>query len=685
MNISEDQKKSIRDTFKVMKSKEDLLALLNFSKTILYDEKTVAFELKQLTFYSNTNVNKNRYIQFSIPKKSGGERIISAPTKGLKVIQKCLNLIFQVVYESHIHKAAMGFVPSKSIVDNANIHAGSNYVYNIDLKDFFPSINQARVWGRLKVPPFELSGSNGRLEINNIISSLCCHEMEVERKDENNNWVTVSKNVLPQGAPTSPILTNIICQQLDFYLSAVAKRFGLKYSRYADDITFSSMHNVYQMESPFLKEIDRIVKDQDFHIKPSKTRLQKKGYRQEVTGLLVNDKVNVQKRYIKQLRLYLYYWEQYGYERASTYFLPKYRADKGHVKKGDANMTNVIAGKLDYLKMVKGIDNEAYLKLNQRFKKLIGASEPEIVATTFSKTKKQDSKIDLSKHRPIDTNLFLSSFKSSEGLKFLTHDYDRAGSAFNREDLLKICKQEFDELSSKYEYNIKTALYARIKQFAFGDPKQSWWFNRVSYKGNWQTQELVSWTKRNPNLHPIRNEKFANEFILPFKQSIEIKSPELESLIKSKLAENLGPLYGAFEIELVDLDKANFYTDVDSLQTGLSYLFKAIKQRFQNSKKIKIEFLRKSDSSGRKRIIRITHVGSQCDKPLEKLEIIKGDLEEAEKAFFKICDWSIVSNSPDSSTNKLNVLFDIRSSTRPCEKIEDALVEGFTHILTFYS
>ncbi|RZK10340.1 MAG: RNA-directed DNA polymerase, partial [Flavobacterium sp.] len=197
-------------------------------------------------------------------------------------------------------------------------------------------------------------------------------EMDVERRNDQEEWITVKRNVLPQGAPTSPILTNLVCQKLDFLLSGVAKRFGLKYSRYADDITFSSMHNAYQSDSEFLNELHRIIKQQGFNIKQSKTRLQKEGYRQEVTGLLVNEKVNVQQRYIKQLRMWLYYWERYGYERASSFFIQQYIKDNGHVKKGKPNIINVIAGKLDYLKMVKGFSNASYINLKARFDNLIG-------------------------------------------------------------------------------------------------------------------------------------------------------------------------------------------------------------------------------------------------------------------------------------------------------------------------
>jgi hypothetical protein len=219
---------------------------------------------------------------------------------------------------------------------------------------------------------FKLTPS--RLYLSGMIASICCTELDVERKNNEGEWIKVRRNVLPQGAPTSPIISNIVCQRLDFLLSGVAKRFGLIYSRYADDITFSSMHNVYQQDSEFLKELHRIIAEQGFHIKETKTRLQKDGYRKEVTGLLVNEKVNVQKRYIKQLRMWLYYWERYGYERASGFFLQQYILDNRNVKKVYPNMENVIAGKLDYLKMVKGADNDLYLGLKSRFDGLSGNS-----------------------------------------------------------------------------------------------------------------------------------------------------------------------------------------------------------------------------------------------------------------------------------------------------------------------
>ena len=372
MKLKEAHIQMIRKNFVAMQTKEDFLVLLNSVKGILYGEKSIPFEARHLNYHVHPKHNRNRYRLFQVQKKTGGERTICAPCRGLKEIQFCLNMIIQALYTPHAN--AFGFIHDKSIVGNAKNHVGNIYIYNIDLKDFFPSIDQARIWGRLQHHPFNLNKASERINIANMIASLCCHEMEVERLNESGNWETVTKNVLPQGAPTSPILTNIICERLDYLLTAVAKRFGLRYSRYADDITFSSMHNVYQKDSEFINELERIVKEQGFTIKQSKTRLQKTGYRQEVTGLIVSDRVNVQQRYVKQLRKWLYYWETYGYEQTYSYFLPKYMADKSHVKKGKPDMANVLSGKLEFLKMVKGSENPTYLKLKARFDELCPGS-----------------------------------------------------------------------------------------------------------------------------------------------------------------------------------------------------------------------------------------------------------------------------------------------------------------------
>lgn len=412
MIITPDFKQQIQLDFEQMQSKADFLAILNYAKSKIYGEKTHPFSEKQLNYYitkdssvlkskvdfqiklsseevdikENFNVEqknkerKNCYSTFTIKKKSGKDRTIHAPVKGLKEFQKALNLILQCLHEPH--SAANGFVLGKSIVDNASKHVGQTYVYNIDLKDFFPSVDRSRIWGRLLFAPFNLGSTFERRNIANYIATLSCTSMEVDRYKDN-HWVSIKASVLPQGAPTSPTLTNIICEKLDKRLLGVAKRFGLNYSRYADDITFSSKHNTYgvnanKVENIFEKgstfdfEIRKIITEQNFHIKESKVRLQKKGYRQEVTGLVVNDKINVTRRYVKKLRQWLYMWEQYGFEKATAFFLKHYLKDKENLKSNKPNMMMVIEGKLLYLKMVKGEKDSTYLKLKKRFDFLLG-------------------------------------------------------------------------------------------------------------------------------------------------------------------------------------------------------------------------------------------------------------------------------------------------------------------------
>lgn len=451
MKLESKHIEEIKLRFSAMATIEEFVELLNYAKPLLYGKKTFPFALKQITYFANPKVSGERYRDFKIKKKTGGERTIHAPRKGLKAIQRCLNVVLQCVFEPH--KAVTGFVLNKSIVDNAKTHAGNFYIYNIDLENFFPSVDQARVWKCLQLPPFNLNAkhtnkpdllhvlkkgyqfhktshaeflhfvitdkgilrlldkgdidriserlkpladeygveskdlvtqalaeflkdkankkieSADRTRLAGLIANLCCTEMEVER------WIDgqvqkVRRNVLPQGAPTSPLLTNVICQRLDFLLSGVAKRFGCKYTRYADDITFSSLHNVYQSDGEFIKELNRIISEQGFRIKAAKTRLQKSGYRQEVTGLIVNEKANIKRRYVKELRKWLHMWEQYGYEKAYSFFLDDYLNDRGYAKSPIPNMKFVIKGKLDFLGMVKGSNNTAYKSLMERYKNL---------------------------------------------------------------------------------------------------------------------------------------------------------------------------------------------------------------------------------------------------------------------------------------------------------------------------
>ncbi len=379
-------KNQIAQVANQIQEREDLLSLLNkIRKDIVGDNgsesKFFPFTMKHLLYYCNPNHTFHRYTQFKIKKKSGGFRLITSPrNSSYMFLLQSLNELLKSMYTPA--QSAMGFTEGRSVVTNANVHKGQNYVVNLDLKDFFPSIEQPRIWKRLQLAPFNFPSS-----IANVIAGLC--SMKETRTDTTGNDVVTY--VLPQGAPTSPIITNMICDTLDRRLLGLSKRFGLRYTRYADDITFSSMHYVYAKDGVFRKELTRIIESQGFTINEAKTRLQKLGSRQEVTGIIVSDKLNVSKKYIRNIRNLLYIWERYGYSVAMSRFLPKYRADKGHVKKGTPNLINVLDGKLMYLKMVKGEFDSVYVRLHDKFQELVkrdfGAEKTNSLGITYIDTK----------------------------------------------------------------------------------------------------------------------------------------------------------------------------------------------------------------------------------------------------------------------------------------------------------
>ena len=262
---------------------------------------------------------KLMYKEFEIPKRSGGVRTITAPTGRLKDIQKCISAILSPY--SHVPDCVHGFTEGRSVATNARMHTQRNYVLNIDLKDFFPTITYTRVVKSLR----ELGFIE---EVADIMARLCTIPMWDEQKQM---W----RNALPQGSPASPLISNIVCSTLDARLSALAQRYGMTYSRYADDMTFSSNHSVYAKDGAFFQELENIVSSSGFKINEKKTRLQKKGSRQEVTGLIVGEKVNTYRQFYKNLRAAVFHAETNG-------CTPK--------------EFNNIMGRISYLAMVKGPD-----------------------------------------------------------------------------------------------------------------------------------------------------------------------------------------------------------------------------------------------------------------------------------------------------------------------------------------
>ncbi|MBQ9889115.1 MAG: RNA-directed DNA polymerase [Bacteroidales bacterium] len=342
----------------------DFLNLLNKIKMDDLGDKGHPFIMPHLNYFIHPARNKKSYKEFRIPKKTGGFRVISAPKALLKSFLTYTNKLLQAFYDAPDY--VTGFVPEKSVVDNAEKHIGMNYVFNTDLQDFFPSISKSRVWATLKFPPFNFNDT-----VADAISGLCCTEIYVNGE---------TRRALPQGSPCSPILTNIVCRNLDRRLHRLAKEYNLRFSRYADDITFSSNRNVFQKGSEFRNKLEGIITEQHFIFNEKKTRLQTKCQRQEVTGLIVSDRVNVTREFVRELDNLLFIWEKYGEADAYAKFLLHY-TPKQNFHSYKPNMQAVIQGKLLYIKMVKGADNEVWRRLQRRFNKLSGAKPSTVEAT----------------------------------------------------------------------------------------------------------------------------------------------------------------------------------------------------------------------------------------------------------------------------------------------------------------
>jgi hypothetical protein len=262
-------------------------------------------QLRALCF-TRTASTTSHYVRFLLPKKTGGTRLISAPMPRLKAAQAWVleNLLKKVP----VHEAAHGFREGRSIVTNARPHVGAGMVVNLDLKDFFPSVRYPRVKG--------LFAKLGYSEATATALALLCTEPDVEQVElDGQRWfVTQGARRLPQGAPTSPALTNILCRRLDQRLSGAARKLGFVYTRYADDLTFSAHGPGPHDAGGLLRFVRWVVGQEDFTPHPEKTRVLRRGRQQEVTGVVVNDKPGVDRQTLKRFRALLHQLEKTGPE-----------------------------------------------------------------------------------------------------------------------------------------------------------------------------------------------------------------------------------------------------------------------------------------------------------------------------------------------------------------------------------
>jgi RNA-directed DNA polymerase len=294
--------------------------------------------LKELRFlaFNRKVATVSHYRKFYIPKKSGGKRLISAPMPRLKQVQYwILENIFNKV---PVHQAVHGFLLAHSIISNAQQHVGKAVVLNIDVKDFFPSIHFKRVKGLLQ--------HLGYAEKIATILALICTEAVTEEVaiDGKNYFVQKGDRVLPQGAPTSPAITNILCYKLDKRLQGIAAKHQCQYTRYADDITFSSNDETTSVQQ-LLWRIKRVLKEEGFTVHPEKIRIMRKGSRQEVTGIVVNEKLSINRKKLRQFRAVLHQLQT---------------KDASAVHWGNGNLASAVTGYANFVKMVKPVAGAAF-------------------------------------------------------------------------------------------------------------------------------------------------------------------------------------------------------------------------------------------------------------------------------------------------------------------------------------
>lgn len=299
-------------------------------------------QLKGLCYQADVTTNIP-YTHFTINKRNGSARHIWAPIPRLKFVQRWI--LDKILNNLTTHGAAHGFVRDKSIVTNAAVHSDSKILIKLDIKEFFPSVNWRRVKG-----VFRYAGYHEQIA---TLLALLCTESPRQIVEQNGAtyYVALADRALPQGAPTSPALTNIICLNLDRRLTGLADKLGLRYSRYADDLTFSLPVNDAAQEHKATKKskvvnkientsteqantehnhligqllgsVHKILREEGFTLNNDKTRVIRTGNQQSVTGMVVNGDgaPRVPRQIKRRLRAAIHNLEKGGALRADETF-----------------------------------------------------------------------------------------------------------------------------------------------------------------------------------------------------------------------------------------------------------------------------------------------------------------------------------------------------------------------------
>lgn len=354
-----------RDIYKIhaselQHSEEFISETIEYADTLTAQELPVIFSTNHLALKLGSEpdwlkyVLENRelyYQHYSIKKKHGGKRMISNPSNELKAIQSWV--LTNILSKVKVEHACNSYLSEKNILTNATPHSRAHTILRIDMFKFFDTITENRVYGI-----FKSLGYHGNLAVD--LAKICTVPTSEEYwehfvKTDKEQLIKLKghKAALPQGAPTSPALSNLVTRRLDRRLTGLALKHDVKYTRYADDLILSGNSN----DIPSASFIYRLVKDEGFYPNYKKTKIMKKGNRQIVTGLTVSDGIHIPKKFKKQLFRILHFCEKYG---TANYQKQSFAKDKAYFREW-------LLGKIFY---VRSIDKSTGDKLLKKFNKL---------------------------------------------------------------------------------------------------------------------------------------------------------------------------------------------------------------------------------------------------------------------------------------------------------------------------
>ncbi|GAB4247168.1 MAG: hypothetical protein Kow0027_08770 [Saprospiraceae bacterium] len=512
----------IKDWFERVQSVRQLADLLNKVEDLIYKNKTTRKKITSRDLNYLSMSKDRRYKECFIPKKNGNQRKINTPDNYLKRVQTLLNRLLQIIFEDYANHNSNGFLDGRNILRNAKPHTNKKYVLNIDIEDFFPSIEFRRIKSVLELNPFNLKEQKERIAF--VIANIVTYN-----------------NCLPQGAPTSPIISNIVTQRLDRKLTKLAITNRIRYSRYADDITFSTNKDIFNED--FIKKIATIIEEEKFKINSNKTRIRTSMNRQEVTGLIVNQKVNVKRKYLQSVRAMLNNWEKKGIEFAQK----KYDY---HKKKVDQNIDfrNSLRGHIDFIGSIKGKDNPVYSKLKLRYEYLYNRLNYEMIK---------------------NENVRRQLIKDNKKMELILLDNIHSPN----DKFISFCTSAFHQIENllNYYYWKRFPNIESMKQFMLD--------NNPAFKKKWKTLDKLKWIKKisDFNIHLLvylyEKEHYFDKGIYYNKEITllrEIRNDE------------------SHRCSIFELDKQKIYSDYEKIKEKWK-IFKKNKNRYPEKQKNELE------------------------------------------------------------------------------------------------